>query len=584
MRLFLIRVPQPFEHAVKRCRGHFVMVAAFSAFINLLYLAPTIYMMQVYDRVVPTGGLMTLYALTLIVAAAIAILCALDAVRAQLLLRASMRINRLLSVDVMHRALSGSGNGPSIQAMRDFDTVRSALSGPGVTAIFDAPWAPLYVLVAFAIHPLLGVLVLLGGGVLVVLALLNERANRVNGTLAHRAQTRAYADQEATFRAAEVVQALGMGRALVGRHSLQRQGGLTASLKLQATNGRFNALVKFVRMFMQSLALGAGAWLAVQNQISVGSIIAASVLLSRALQPVEQIVGAWPSLTQARQSLASLEKLFAETQGDGKPQLALPEPTGRLQFSAVGVISSDSGTPLLNNVSFALDPGQLTGVVGPSGAGKTTLARAAAGAIAPHFGEILMDGARFSEWEPDRLARSIGYLPQHAGLLPGTVAENISRFSLGSDAGAWPQQHIHEEVVRASTMAGVHDTILRLPDGYQTLIGTEGQALSAGQAQRIALARALFGSPRVLILDEPNSALDAEGEEALGRAIASACRDGAAVMMVAHRANVLSKAHSLIVMHAGAIVKQGPRAQVLGELAAESARANVVPLKERASS
>ncbi|WP_300972929.1 type I secretion system permease/ATPase [Sphingomonas sp. LHG3406-1] len=580
MRLFWIRIPQPFEAALGQCRKHFLLVAFFSALINLLYLAPTIYMMQVYDRVVPTGGVITLYVLTLLVGAAIAILSALDAVRSRLMLRASIRLDRLLSAAVMARALAPPDERPSAQALRDFDSVRSALSGPGITAMFDAPWAPLYLLVAFLIHPLLGLMVLLGAGLLIMLAILNERANRLSGSQAHSAQAKAYAEQDATFRGAEVVRALGMGTALIARHSEQRRSGLVAAFDVQLTSGRFTALVKFVRMFMQSLALGVGAWLAINNQISVGAIIAASVLLSRALQPVEQMVGSWPALSQAHQSLASLDRLFATTGSNEEHRLALPEPTGNLQIAGISVFAANGEVPILRNVSFGLKPGTLTGVVGPSGAGKTTLARAAAGCIIPDTGELRMDGARYADWHPERLARYIGYLPQQPTLLPGTVADNISRFSrpsCGTD-----QEVVDHDIVHAAQMAGVHDTILRLPAGYQTRIGDGAEVLSAGQAQRIALARALFGSPKVLILDEPNSALDAEGESALGRAVKAACLQGAAVMMIAHRAQILAAAENLVVMNAGTVVKHGPRADVLDELARDAARSNVVPLTERA--
>ena len=584
MRLFWMKVPEPLEEAVGACRSHLLIAGTFSALVNILYLAPTIYMMQVYDRVVPTGGLLTLYWLTVVVGIAIAVLTALDAVRQRLMLRASMRLNRLLSESVMDRSLLASGSAANSQALRDFDAVRNALSGPGIMAMFDLPWSPLFVLVAFLIHPVLGLLVLSGAAVLVLLALANQKAGRENAARAHQAQSQAYCEQEETFRKSEVVRALGMRAALVGRQNGLRETGLKFALGLQESSSRYNSVVKFVRMFMQSLALGTGAWLAVHGQISVGAIIAASVLLSRALQPVEQLVGAWPGLLQAKQSMKSLEELFAATDKASAPQVALPEPKAYLELVDVAVMSPDGSAMLLRQVSLKLEPGTFTGIVGPSGAGKSMVARVAAGAIAPDAGEARIDSASYADWQPDRLARHIGYLPQDPSLLPGTVAENISRFTLDTNAPAEAVELVEQEIFRAARLAGVHELILRLPDGYQTRIEGKGHRLSAGQSQRIALARALFGSPKVLILDEPNSALDAEGDEALGRAIAAARLGGAAVMMIAHKAAILSSADTLVIINDGAIAAQGPRQQVLDELARQAARVNVVPLHEKTGS
>lgn len=317
MRLLWFPVPAALEGPVRACRNHILLAAAFGALINFLYLAPTIYMMQVYDRVVPTSGLTTLYWLTLIIAFAIAVLSALDAARVRLMTRASLRIDRLLAPLILDRALlppaRGSGSPAGSQAMRQFDTLRQAMSGPVMMAMFDAPWAPLYVIVAFIIHPVLGMLVIGAGVVLVLLAVSNERRNKLAAARAHEATAAAYASQEANFREAEIVRALGMRRALVARHGEERRAGFAAALDTQLSGSRYNALVKFVRMFMQSLALGTGAWLAVNGEISVGAIIAASVLLSRALQPIEQLVTCWPQIAQVRQAVRTIESLFEAT-------------------------------------------------------------------------------------------------------------------------------------------------------------------------------------------------------------------------------------------------------------------------------
>lgn len=581
MRLFWTPVPKALEPALRACRTHFLVAAAFSALINILYLAPTIYMMQVYDRVVPTNGVMTLVFITVVVGIAIATLSGLDAVRARLMTRASLRLDRLLVEQILDRLLARSrarpGEPSTQQAMREFDTLRQALGGQAAMVLFDVPWTPLYLLVAFMIHPLLGCLVLAAGGILVALALTNERRSKSAAELAHQANAAAYEAHEATLRKSEVVRALGMRRALVLRHVGQRATGLEASATLQFSGTRYNALVKFVRMFMQSLALGAGAWLAINGMISVGAIIAASVLLSRALQPIEQLVGLWPTIVQSRQALATLDQLFEQTQANEVERTTLPDPLGFVDLDRVVVRSAEGDALLLKNVSLKIVPGEVVGVVGPSGAGKTTLARVIAGALRPDFGEIRIDGANIDDWDAERLARHIGYLPQDCGLLPGTIGENISRFSAWRAAD---RAQLDAEIVEAARMAGVHELILHLPNGYETVIEGAGHRLSAGQAQRIALARALFGHPRIIVLDEPNAALDSDGEAALLRAIAAAKMGGAGILIVAHRTSIFANVEKLAVLADGAMIAFGPREEILAALQESNARQNVVPINE----
>ncbi|RHW18360.1 type I secretion system permease/ATPase [Sphingomonas gilva] len=578
MRLFWMPVPKPLEQAMVACRAHFILAAGLSAGVNILYLAPTIYMMQVYDRVVPTGSTMTLFWITVVVAVAIATLTALDAVRSRVMVRASLRLNRLLSDEILNRLMARSraeAGAPSTgQAMREFDGLRQVLGGPATIALFDVPWTPLYLIVAFLIHPVLGLLVLAGGAVLIGLALTNERRGKARAGAIHQANAAAYASQEATFRNAELVRVLGMRRALVAKHIDERAEGLSANATSQFSGARYNALVKFVRMFMQSLALGAGAWLAVKGEISVGAIIAASVLLSRALQPVEQLVGHWPAIMQSRQALATVGELFDSTSGKDAHRTMLPEPKGNLELERV-VVRDPQGAAILKGVSLKLVPGQLLGVIGPSGSGKSTLARVAAGALPPDLGEIRIDDARFEDWDPELLARYVGYLPQDCALLPGTIRDNISRFAC---ARGVPAPIVDLEVVEAAKAAGVHELILRLPGGYDTGIEGGGHRLSAGQAQRIALARALYANPLIVVLDEPNSALDGEGEAALVRAVAAARMRGAAIMIVAHRAAILSNADTLLVLNEGAAAHLGPREEVVAALRNGEARPNVVPI------
>ena len=576
MKLFGRDVPKPLEAAVAACRSHFITAALFSALVNILYLAPTIYMMQVYDRVVPTQGVLTLVWITIIVALAIGTLCVLDAIRTRIMMQASLRLNRFLAGEILDRLMSrrrlANGEPSTAQAMREFDALRQGLGGQAMIALFDAPWTPLYLLVAFVIHPILGALVFVGAVILIALALINERNGRSGAIRGLKASATAYAAQDATLARAEVVRALGMRRAVVARQLDDRTEGIEAGAKAQFTAGRYNALVKFFRMFFQSLALGVAAWLAVKGQISVGAIIAGSVLLSRGLQPIEQLVNVYPTIVQARQAMETLTSLFEANETTARPTLALPAPVGYVELANVSVRSPE-GALILRGASICLIPGDVIGLIGPSGAGKTTLARVAAGALPPDGGEVRIDDASFDDWDSDELARHIGYLPQDSILLAGTIAENISRFRQGGG------QEADQKVIRAALLAGVHEMILHLPDGYSARIGEGGLGLSGGQAQRIALARALYDDPKVLILDEPSSALDAEGEEALRRAIADARNRGAATMIVAHRASILRNVDRLAVLNNGSVERQGPRQEVLDALQRNEAGPNVVNMR-----
>lgn len=573
-------LPAPVRQAFAACRQHFVLVASFSALVNILYLAPTIYMMQVYDRVVPTGGVLTLFWITVIVALAIGCLSALDMVRNRLMLRASLRLNRQLASGILDRLLArakGSADPAAAQAMRDFDNLRQMIANPSAMAIFDIPWTPIYFVVAFMIHPLLGLLILSGGAVLLVLALLNERATRRGAADGHKAMAAAYAGQEAMFGKTEIVRALGMRRALVRQQIDDRREGLEAGARTQLAASRYTGLVKFARMFMQSLALGVGAWLAINAEISVGAIIAASVLLARALQPIEQMVSAWPMIGQARQAKASIVALFRATEALVGDRLVLPNPEGYVELSNILLRTPDNSALILRGVSTWIVPGEVLGVIGPSGAGKTTLARIAAGAIPPDGGEIRIDEAQYADWDPEKLAVHIGYLPQEPTLLPGSIGDNISRFAAARGEHSADVDH---KVTRAAIAAGIHDLILHLPGGYNARLGDGGLRLSGGQAQRVALARALYGDPKLLVLDEPNASLDSQGEEALGEAIRAAKARQAAILIVTHRQSALRDADRLAVMKNGMIEHQGPREDILEILRrGAAAAANVVKMK-----
>jgi ATP-binding cassette subfamily C protein len=445
------------------------------------------------------------------------------------------------------------------QPMRDFDTLRQALTGPALLALCDAPWAPIYIIISTIIHPALGLLVLVGGGTLAAVAWLNERATGSGLRGATEAAHRAYASQEQVVASAENVRALGMRDAMVHRHVGERATMLALQTRAAFSSGSYLAASKFLRLTLQSLALGLGAWLAIDNKISAGGIFAASFLAGRALQPIEQLLTAWPSLVRAGGAYCKLADLLDSAAPSVVPTF-LPTPTGRVRVEQV-TVGRSTETRILTNVSVSLEPGEVVTIVGPSGAGKSTLIRVLAGALRPDAGLVRIDGARFADWEPDRIGAFIGYLPQSLSLFAGTVKENIARFSTDRDA-----RTIDEQVVAAAQAALAHDMILQLPNGYDSVLGWEGQGLSAGQAQRVALARALFRDPPILLFDEPNAHLDADGEVQLLETIAAAKARGAAIAIIAHRLSVLSVSDKILAMRGGKVEMFGERDDVIARM------------------
>ncbi|WP_310468591.1 type I secretion system permease/ATPase [Sphingomonas sp.] len=563
MRIAGIQLPAVVADAVRDCRPHFIAAMLFSFLVNLLFLAPALYMLQVYDRVVATGGKTTLLFVTLALAVALMTLAALDGIRNRLLVRASVRLDTLLAPQILKRMMA-NGSNASIQAMRDFDTVRQTIASPVSAAVLDAPWSPLFLVVAFMLHFWIGVLAVVSAVLLLAVAWRNQRATQETTQVATRAMAASHASEQAVALHSQTVRALGMQGAMVSRQLQQRAVGLTSLAQAQFAGGRYSALSRFLRLFVQSAALGLGALLAIAGYISAGAIIAASILISRALQPIEGLIGGWSSLNSAR---AALERL-TDALGRDEPErirTALPAPKGRIDVEQVGVRSPD-GRAVLFGVSFQAKPGEIFGIIGPSGSGKTTLAKVIAGAVVPDVGTVRIDGAQLSDWEQDELARHIGYVPQEPGLIEGTIKENISRFAAFAGGGMAGGEDIDAKVVHAAQRAGVHELILQFPQGYDTRLGPLGAGLSAGQAQRIAIARAFYGDPKVLIFDEPNAFLDGDGETALIHSIDQARKAGATVLVIAHRRAVLHSADRLLVLAEGKPKLLGPAKEVVARL------------------
>jgi PrtD family type I secretion system ABC transporter len=559
-------VPSPtIREALAACRPHFVAAAGASFLLNLLFLSPAIYMLQVYDRVVATGGKLTLLYVTIALVIALVTLTVLDALRNRILLRAGARINNILAPQILRRMNSGERPRAGAEAVRDLDTVRQTVGSPVMAALFDAPWTPVFIIVSFMLHVWLGVFATISTAVLMVLAILNERRTRALADRAGRALTSSYATQQIVAARGGTVRALGMGQALVARQLAERSGALAEMMSAQFTGGKYSASIRFFRLFAQSAALGIGALLAIDGQISAGAIIAASILLGRALQPVETIVSGWSGLNSALTSAENLSKLFPEEPYHESVRTALPRPLGLVEVEKVVVSAPDGSRPILTGVSLRADPGQILGIVGPSGSGKSTLAKVIAGAIAPDLGTVRIDGAPYDAWDSDELGRHIGYMPQEPSLIDGTVKENISRFARWTDLD---HGEIDSMTVAAAKAAQVHEMIMRLPRGYETRLSGPGSGLSAGQAQRLALARALFGDPAVLMLDEPNAFMDTEGEASVKAAMDDARARGAAVVVIAHRLSILETADVLVVMANGRPQLAGPRQDVLDRLAA----------------
>lgn len=545
--------------ALRACWHHFSAAFAFSLVINLLYLAPTIYMMQVSDRVLTSGSRETLAMLTLIMVLSLLTMAALDAVRARILIRSGLRFDALLSGRVVAATIDhalrqrGISQGEGVQTLDNF---RQFITGPGIHAMFDLPWVPIYLAVLFIIHPGLGLTTTVFMALLIILAILTEIATAKPLKQANQAGTRSYTMAQATHQNAEVVQAMGMLEGLLKRWGRDRARMLIQQAIASDRMATLSSFSKFLRLLVQSLLLGLGALLTLDGSITSGGMFASMLLVGRATQPIDQVVGSWRSIVVARNAYAALRALLGG-KGLERSEVTLPRPKAVLTVDRLSFMPPGLPKPVLFNLSFQVDPGTVLAVIGPSAAGKSTLARLLVGVIHPTAGEVRLDGANVSTWDKSDIGQYIGYLPQDVELFEGTVAENISRFTTGPS----------ENIVRAAMAAGAHDMILRLPAGYDTPIGEGGALLSGGQRQRLGLARAVYGDPVLVVLDEPNSNMDTEGELAMAQCITHLKAANKAVILVTHRPANLSLVENVLYLNDGRVAALLPRDKMIAKLA-----------------
>ncbi|OPG69617.1 type I secretion system permease/ATPase [Pseudomonas ogarae] len=547
------------EGALAVCKGSFLSVGFFSFFVNLLMLVPSFYMLQVYDRAVGSASLSTLLMLTLIMLLLMVTMGGLEWVRSRIMVRISTRLDTLLSQRLFDasfkQALNTSGMHATAQPLNDLNGLRQFLTGNGLFAFFDAPWIPIYLAVMFMFHPWYGWMGVVSAALLGALAFANEKLTHAPLQAANREQMAASAFTHKSLRNAEVVESMGM-LASLRQHWSGRTHKILALQSLASDRAAtMTSVSRTFRQIVQSLVLGLGAYLVINHEISSGLMIAGSILLGRALAPIDQLIGVWKGFLGARSQYARLHELLLKIAAEPE-RMSLPAPEGAIRVEGLSAGSPDARKPIIRGVDFQVAAGEVVGIVGPSGAGKSTLARALLGVWPSLVGTVRLDGADISQWRREELGPYIGYLPQDIELFEGTISQNISRFG-PVNAPA---------VVAAARMAGVHELVLQLPDGYDTLIGANGGGLSGGQRQRIGLARALYGEPRLVVLDEPNSNLDDAGEKMLAEALQKLKQSRATVFVITHRPGVLAQVDKLLVLNHGELSLYGPRDQVLARL------------------
>jgi PrtD family type I secretion system ABC transporter len=546
--------------ALRACRGAFIGVGAMSCMINLLYLTGSLFMLEVYDRVLPSRSVPTLVGLAILAGGLYMAQGVLDLLRGRILGRVGTALDEALNArvfdSIVRLPLTVGGRNEGLQPLRDLDNVRSFLSGMGMGAFFDLPWLPFYLAICFAFHVMIGLTALVGAIILITLTVVTEYMSRVPAREAMGLAARRNDLAAVSRRNAEVLVAMGMSGRLTRRWSDANQNYLAGNQRASDVAGGLGAIAKVMRMTLQSAVLAVGAYLVIHQEATAGIIIAGSILSARALAPVDLAIAHWKSFVAARQSWHRLNRLL-----DSLPprpvQTLLQAPSKSLSVEGVSIVPPGDQKIIVQDATFVLQAGNGLGVIGPSGSGKSSLVRALVGVWQPARGKVRLDGAALDQWSSDVLGRHVGYLPQDVELFAGSVAQNICRFD--PEAGS-------EGVIAAAKQAGVHEMIIKMRDGYDTQVGDQGTSLSAGQAQRVALARALYGDPFLIVLDEPNSNLDTEGDEALTRAVRAARARGAIVVVVAHRPIGIEAVDLLLVLKDGRMQAFGPKETVLGQV------------------
>ncbi len=552
------RTSSDLKEALFSERKSFIQVGVFSLFINLILLVPPLYMLQVYDRVLASRSHETLLLLTLVLGWMFVTLGLLEYVRSRMLVRLGSRLDHLLHGRIYRAVMKGALRNPgeaSDRPLQDLAKVRQFISGNAPFAFFDSPWIPVYIGVLFLFDPWFGWFALFAAAVLTTLALVNEYSTRKPQYQAGEAHLKAGTIIGAQMRNAEALHAMGMHKALEKRWLERHLASLKAMSQASDRAGVWMNLSKTLRQLFQSLMLGLGAWLAIENQITAGMVIAGSILMGRALAPIDQLIGAWRSFIHTRHAFHHLNELLEQVP-ESERRLSLPAPKGEIRVENAVLIPPGGESTVLKGITLQLRPGEMLAIVGSSAAGKSSLIRAMLGLWPLSAGKVQLDGADIGQWNPDELGNWVGYLPQDVELFDGTIAENIARFTEVED----------QQIIKAARIAGVDELIRALPEGYNTRIGVGGIALSGGQRQRIALARALFGEPPIVVLDEPNANLDTQGETALSQACKYLKKKGVTLILVSHRRRILSMADKILSLDEGRLHLFGPRDAVLERL------------------
>ncbi|MBS3667243.1 type I secretion system permease/ATPase [Vreelandella boliviensis] len=547
------------QRALSACKGSFVSVGFFSMFVNLLMLVPPMYMLQVYDRVLTTQSLDTLIMLTLVVVFLFMVMGGLELVRSRMLVRIGNRldtnINQRLYGAMFRRSLMAQGS-QSAQPLNDLTSLRQFLTGNGLFAFFDAPWVPVYLGILFIFHPWLGVFATCAGIILFALAVANEKSTKTLLAEANSEQIQAQNLANSNLRNAEVLHAMGMLPGIMGRWSKRHHEFLAKQSQASDRAGALTNTSKVMRLLFQSLILGLGALLVLRGEMTPGMMIAGSILMGRALAPIDQMIGGWKGFVAARGAYSRLNELLTQIP-DEQRHMSLPAPKGIIDVENVAAAPPGARMATIRGINFSVAKGEHVGIIGPSAAGKSTLARVLLGIWPTQVGDVRLDGGAVNQYNRDELGPHIGYLPQDIELFDGTISENIARFG----------EIDSEKVVAAAKKAGVHEMVLELSNGYDTIIGSNSGALSGGQRQRLGLARALYGNPVLIVLDEPNANLDDAGERALGQAIAQLKAEGTTLFVISHRTSVLKNMDKLLVMKEGQVSMFGSRDEVLAQFA-----------------